>query len=120
MNYRAEARDDALNMVGEFEEQIAEMLAEKGEASTDINNDYPNGDSYHHETHVDKYYNLQEAAELLNELDEFEETDSAHAEAQLSPRLAMTKHSLGCKSMAVQKRQSSASLTESRTHKETP
>ena len=36
----------------------------------------PNGDAWHHESHVDKWYSLHDAAAVLDQLDEFEETDS--------------------------------------------
>ena len=38
-------------------------------------NDYPGGDSWHNENHTDKSYNLSEAAALLEELRDYEETD---------------------------------------------
>jgi len=87
-NYLKEAEDDAKNMVEEFIGEIVEKLIEDGEASNDINNDYTHGDSYHHETHVDRSYSLLEAAELLDQLDQFEETDSGLWEGQ-EPRRAI-------------------------------
>lgn len=74
-NYRAEASSDADEMVRNFQETIVQMLLDDGEASDDINNDYSNGDAYHHETHVDRAYRLLEAAELLDQLDDYEEDD---------------------------------------------
>lgn len=88
-NYPREAEDDAKNMVEEFLDQIVEQLIEKGEASNDINNDYSGGDSYHHETHVDRSYSLLEAAELLDQLSDYEETDSGLWEGK-EPRDAVT------------------------------
>jgi len=86
--YRQQADDDAKDMVEHFTDQIVEKLIEEGEASDDLNNDYSGGDSYHHETHVDRSYSLLEAATLLDELDDFEETDSGLWEGQ-SPRDAI-------------------------------
>lgn len=87
-DYRKSAQDDAYNMAEYFAEQIAEQIAESGKASDDINNDYPHGDSYHHENNVDHYYDLQEAAELLDQLSDYEETDSGLWEGQ-EPRKAI-------------------------------
>lgn len=53
-----------------------EQLVESGEASDDLLNDYPNGDSYHHESHVDRSYSVTEAAEILDAYSDYEETDS--------------------------------------------
>jgi hypothetical protein len=75
-NYRDLAESDAKSTVSNFRDEIVEMLLDDGKASDDLLNDYPGGDSYHHETHTDKWYNLQEAAAVLDQLDNFEETDS--------------------------------------------
>lgn len=75
-NYFKEAEGDALNTMENFIDEIIEQLGEKGKASDDLMNDYPNGDSYHHESHTDKSYTLLEAATLLDDLEEYEETDS--------------------------------------------
>jgi hypothetical protein len=75
-DYHAKALSDACDMATEFLDQIVERILEDGRASDDINNDYPNGDSYHHENHVDRSYSLRQAAELLEQLSEFEEDDS--------------------------------------------
>lgn len=76
MSYDSDARRDAADTVLEFADQIAEQLVEKREASDDLLNDYPNGDAYHHESHVDRSYDVLEAATVLDELDEHEEDDS--------------------------------------------
>ena len=81
-DYRSEAVDDARDTVSEFKDTILEQLLEDGEASKDLLNDYPNGDAYHHESHVDKWYNLTDAAELIDQLSEHEETDSGLWEGQ--------------------------------------
>lgn len=88
MDYRLEARNDAQEMVQHFIDEILEQLIEEGKASDDLLNDYPNGDAYHHERHVDKCYSLLEAATLLSELENFEESDSGLWEG-LSPREAI-------------------------------
>lgn len=88
-NYLLEAETDAKEMVVNFIDQIVEKLIEEGKASNDLNNDYSDGDSYHHESHVDKSYSLLEAAELLDQLDDFEETDDGLWEGQ-KPRDAIS------------------------------
>jgi len=81
-DYRTRAENDAQETVSEYRDQILEQLLESGKASNDLLNDYPGGDSYHHESHVDKWYDLIEAAELIDQLSEFEETDSGLWEGQ--------------------------------------
>ena len=81
-NYRESAIEDANEMVRSYAEEIVEKLLNDGEASDDFGNDYAGGDSYHHENHIDVFYTLLEAAELLNELSNFEETDSGMWEGQ--------------------------------------
>ena len=75
-NYRKEAADDAASTVQNFADEILQMLVDDGKASDDLMNDYPNGDAWHHESHVDRWYNLTDAAELIDQLSQFEETDS--------------------------------------------
>jgi len=82
MSYRNEAESDARETVSQFIGNIVEQLEEQGKASDDLHNDYPGGDSWHHECHVDKWYNLTEAAELIDQLSEFEETDPGLWETQ--------------------------------------
>ena len=68
-DYRQEAEDDAANLVLEyFMDEIVDQLFDSGEASSDINNDYDNGDGIFHETIVDRSYHLTDAAELLSQL----------------------------------------------------
>lgn len=59
-----------------FISEIVDFIMDEGEASSDINNDYANGDSIFHETIVDRDYDAEEAMELLHELSAFEEDDS--------------------------------------------
>lgn len=86
-SYLQDAKSDAQDTANNFIDEILESFMDNdGEASDDLNNDY--SDSYHHENHVDKSYNLQEAAELLDELDQYEETDEGLWEG-LKPRDAI-------------------------------
>jgi hypothetical protein len=81
-DYRSDATNDARETVSEFKDTILEQLEESGEASKDLYNDYPSGDRWHRESHVDKWYDLTDAAELISELSEHEETDSGLWEGQ--------------------------------------
>lgn len=74
MSWLADAKSEAKETAHNFLEEIIEGYISSGEASDDLNNDY--SDSYHHENHVDRSYKLTEAAELLDELSEYEETDA--------------------------------------------
>lgn len=82
MNYQTEAINDAIDFANNYIDEIVEQLQNEGKASDDYNNDYPSGDSYFHGNYVDRSYNLKEAAELLDDLDDFEETDSGLWEGQ--------------------------------------
>ena len=84
-----DAKEDAADFVLNFKDEVLEQLLDKGEASDDFLNDYPGGDSYHHETHVDKWYSLSEADEVLSSLSEYEETDRGLWEG-LEPRDALS------------------------------
>lgn len=75
-DYATQAYDEAKDTVREFMDEIIEQLLDNGEASDDLRNDYAEGGSYHHETHVDRWYSTEEAVKLLDALDEYEETDS--------------------------------------------
>ncbi len=86
--YRTEAKSDAASTAENFLDEIVNALMEDGEASDDLLNDYPSGDSYHHENHPDKDYDLQESAAILDELHRYEETDSGLWEG-LEPRRAI-------------------------------
>jgi len=59
-----------------FIPEIVDLIMDEGEASSDINNDYANGDGIFHETITDVDYDTDEAMELLQELSSFEEDDS--------------------------------------------
>jgi hypothetical protein len=88
-NHALEAISDAKDTVREFIDEIVTSLIETGEASNDLFNDYPNGDAYHHEYHVDKEYSLVEAGLLLDRLSDFEETDEGLWDG-LEPRQAIS------------------------------
>lgn len=88
-NYRNKASDDAADFCENFIGQIVEQIVENGKASDDYNNDYTDGNSYFHESYVDRSYDLEEAAALLDDLDDHEETDSGLWEGQ-SPRDAIS------------------------------
>ena len=59
-----------------FIPEIVDLIMDEGEASSDINKDYANGDGIFHETITDVDYDTDEAMELLQELSSFEEDDS--------------------------------------------
>jgi len=81
-DYQTQAEEDARETVSEYREDILEKLDDTGEASNDLLNDYGSGDAYHHESHIDKFYSLTDAAELIDELSYHEETDSGLWEGQ--------------------------------------
>lgn len=84
-----DAAEDGVSTVEEYMDEIVEKIMEDGEASDDLMNDYGHGDSYHHESHVDRSYNLLEAAQILDALSSYEETDSGLWEGQ-EPRDAIS------------------------------
>ncbi len=87
--WRQEALGDAISSVEHFFDEIVQAIIDNsGDAPTDIT-DRQYSDSYHHESHIDKSYRLLEAAQLLEDLDEFEETDSGLWEGQM-PRDAIS------------------------------
>lgn len=107
-NFHVEAMDDAkiaaLHFMPDIMYQIQDQMDERdGDEfpdtfQTDFNfnlekyiqdSAYPNGDEYHHLEHVDKEYDLLEAAMILEQLDKFEETDSGLWEG-LEPRRAIS------------------------------
>jgi hypothetical protein len=88
MSYRDDARADAVSTVENYQDEIVEALIDSGKAIDDLLNDYGSGDSYHHENHVDKWYDLTDAAKVLDELSDFEETDTGLWQG-LEPRRAI-------------------------------
>ena len=90
--YHTLAENDAKMLVTDcFMNEIIEQLVENGEASSDYNNDYDNGDGIFHEEIVDKYYSPSEAIELLNDLYGYEEKDSGLWEGQDWETILSTK-----------------------------
>jgi hypothetical protein len=87
-NYVQNAVDDAAKTVKHFADAILDQLFDDGKASDDLLNDYDNGDAYHHEKHVDRAYRLLEAATLIDQLSDYEETDSGLWEG-LQPKEAI-------------------------------
>lgn len=86
-DYREEARGDAWETAEHFVDEMVERWKRDGAVSNDLNNDY-NGDEYHHAYHVDRDYDLTEAAALLDQLHEYEETDNGLWDG-LEPRRAI-------------------------------
>jgi hypothetical protein len=75
-DYHAEVASDAWNAIENYVSDMVDHWRSSGEISDDLLNDYADGDSYHHENHVDNDYSLTEAATLLDQLSDHEETDS--------------------------------------------
>ena len=65
---------DAQDIISNYIEEIAKMLIDDGEASTDLYNDYNNMDSRISESD-DYWRSPEEAIETIDELSEFEEED---------------------------------------------
>ena len=75
-NWYNKAQEDARDWI---KEELMDTIIEKILAGEIIDDDLLRGDGqdeYHHETHVDKEYDLAEAGELIDELNEYEETDT--------------------------------------------
>jgi hypothetical protein len=89
-DWSKEARSDAIYTIDHFDDDVVEQLEEGGEVSDDLMNDFPNGDQYHHESHTDKSYTLLEAAHLLDQLSNYEETDSGLWEGVEDPEEALS------------------------------
>lgn len=75
MTYTAKAKSDAAETVLQFIDPIVEWLADGYEPPFNLF-EYDDGDRWHHETHTGRDYSLLEAAQLLDELRDHEETDS--------------------------------------------
>ncbi|MHA1952469.1 MAG: hypothetical protein ACW96U_00795 [Candidatus Heimdallarchaeaceae archaeon] len=72
MNYHEEAEDYAKEFIKEHVDIIIDDAISNGEISTDP---YHYSDSWIHESVTDNWFDLQESAEILDQLDEWEETD---------------------------------------------
>lgn len=88
MNPSQDAFSDALEMLAHYIDNVA-TSARDGDVSDDLYNDYPDGDAYHHENHVDRSYDLTEAAAILDALADDEETDEGLWQG-LAPRDAIS------------------------------
>lgn len=88
MGYYQNARDDAREAVSYLLDEIVDDIISDENANTAERHIEDFSDSYHHETHVDRDYNLREAAELLDDLRQFEVDDSGLWEGQ-EPRQAI-------------------------------
>jgi hypothetical protein len=76
-SWTSKAIEDAQDLIREyFIDEIVQALVDGSEVSSDMYNDYDNGDGIFHETINDRYYHRTDAMELLDELYEHEETDS--------------------------------------------
>lgn len=73
MSYMREAKQQAREAAIFFYEKIVDALLSSEKVSIDMG-EYDS--SYHHETHIDQAYTLHEAADVLDELHKYEETDS--------------------------------------------
>lgn len=77
-DYRYNANSDALEMLYEHREQVIEYLCMDAVwEAPKYPNEYEGMDRWHHESYIDKNpdYTLQEAADLLEQLEGFAETD---------------------------------------------
>ena len=88
-NHINSAADDARDMAIYLLDAITQQLVEGDDASADLFNDYCDGDSYFHESHIDREFHLKTAAEILETYAEFEETDSGMWEG-LDPKTAIS------------------------------
>lgn len=88
-DYLEEAMSDAWETMEEYVDEMVEMWKNDEPVSNDLNNDYGSGDSYHHETHVDRAYRLKDAVDLLEQLSQYEEDDHGLWQGQ-QPRTAIS------------------------------
>jgi len=75
-DYESEARSDAVAFFDEYRDEMIAQLVDGDKVSKDLLNDYNNGDSFIHETYTDRSYDLREAVDVLEDLDQYEETDA--------------------------------------------
>jgi hypothetical protein len=66
--YKISAIWDAKETVFSYLDEITNMLIDKGRASDDLVNDYPDGEIFHNEYHVDRSWSLSEANRILEQL----------------------------------------------------
>lgn len=89
MSYAEDAKLDAKNAVSEYEDSIVRSLMKSRKPSKDLLR-YEGGYAYHHERHVDKYYDAEDALRVLTELSEHEEKDSGLWSGDADFRRAMS------------------------------
>jgi hypothetical protein len=88
-NWSSEADGDARDAIEYFlDEIVSAAFDNRDEVPTAIDEW---SDSYHHETHVDRSYRLMEAAEILDQLSQYEETDSGLWEGQEPQEAVITQ-----------------------------
>lgn len=87
-NHKQNAIDDAMSSVEDHIKEIAEYILDFSSVPTDAEGDLDGFEQYHHENHLGDY-GLLEAAEVLTELSEHEETDSGFWEGK-SPKEALS------------------------------
>ena len=73
MSYRDDVQSEALDAVDYFKNEILEAIVDDDEAPYDI---IVLSDTYLHENITDRSYDLMEAAKVLSDLSNWEETDS--------------------------------------------
>lgn len=75
--WMSKAIEDAENLIKDyFIDEIVQAIVDGEEVSSDMYNDYDNGDEIFHEVIVDRDYHRSDAIELIDELYEYEEEDS--------------------------------------------
>lgn len=95
-SYYEQAQEEAKDFIVDcLLDEILNQFIEDGEIGTDIRNDFDDGDSAFHETIVDRSYSTEEAIDLIDDLSDYEETDSGLWEGQdwddiLSTKAAFT------------------------------
>jgi hypothetical protein len=88
-NWSASADSDARDAIEYFlDEIVSRAFDDRDEVPTGIDEW---SDSYHHETHIDRSYSLMEAAEVLDQLSQYEETDSGLWEGQEPQEAVITQ-----------------------------
>ncbi len=76
-SWMSKAIEDAEDLIKEyFIDEIVQSIVDGGEASSDMYNDYDNGDGIFHEVITDREYHRSDAIELIDELYEYEEEDT--------------------------------------------
>lgn len=75
--WMSKAIEDAEDLIKEyFIDEIVQAIVDGKEVSSDMYNDYDNGDGIFHGVITDRYYHRSDVMDLLDELCEYEEDDS--------------------------------------------